>query len=301
VLGIKREGWIEEVAGGIVSGTFINRNHFGLLCCIGLALALTMMTRQRGEQAKSMRQKLKGLYDRWPVLVLGPVSLVLVVSIFLSQSRGAMLSAVVVIAVALFLRLKRRGWALAAIAGLGVLVPVIYNATVLTDFARARIETGFGASAATRGLVQLQTLRAIWASRGVGVGAGGFEAVFPVYRDTIPDSPGIWNAAHGSYVEWPFTYGVPWTLLLAATTVGLMWTILAARARTGGSNADFAVLLLLLSVLHISYDFGLQTLGLTVIVAALGGSSFGRAVAARYRSSYRSPPAAVARAIQAVA
>lgn len=285
VLGIKREAWIQDVAGGIVSGTFINRNHFAFFCCIGLAIALTMASRQRPSEGKSIRQKLRAIVDRWPVLVLGPVCAVLLISIFLSQSRGAMLSALVLIACALILRMKRGMFAAAGALALVIALPLLYVGTQTTQFARARVETGFGASAAARLEVQLQTARAIRSNGGLGVGAGAFEAAFPLYRDRIPTDPGVWNAAHGSYVEWPFTYGVPWTLLLVATVVVLMATIVRQRKRTGDANADCALLVLLACLLHIAYDFGLQTLGLTLIVAALAGSAFGRAVGARTRAA----------------
>ena len=288
VLGIRREAWVQDATGGIVSGTFINRNHFAFLCCVGLAIALTMLSRERHSEGKSLRQRVRAIVERWPILILGPVAAVLLVSIFLSQSRGAMLSALVLLGFALILRTKRGLYVAAGVLALVIALPLLYQATQTTEFARARVETGFGASAAVRLEVQLQTMRAIRASGGLGVGAGAFEAVFPLYRDTIPADPGVWNAAHGSYVEWPFTYGIPWALLLVLTTVAVMTTILRQRQRTGDANADCMLLVLLACLLHIAYDFGLQTLGLTLIVAALAGSSFGRAVGARARAAVHS-------------
>ena len=214
----------------------------------------------------------------------------LLTSIFLSQSRGAILIAIAVMGAALLLRIKSRSWMFGIAALVVVLVPVIYQATFTTQYARDRVTTGFIGSAQDRLTIQLETARAVIASRGIGIGAGGFEKVFPLFRHESPTTTGIWNAAHGSYIEWPFTYGIPWTLLLVASAAGIMTTIIRARPVTGGSNVALPVLVLIACLLHISYDFGLQLLGLTVIVAALGGSSWSRAVASRSKPSRRPAP-----------
>jgi hypothetical protein len=290
VLGMSRDAWILDATGGIVSGTFINRNHFALLCCFGLALSLTLMTRAQPTHAKTWRQKFRASLDQWPVLVLLPTTVTLLAAAFLSQSRGGMLSALVVVAAAVLMRIKNPVTMVAIALGLAIAVPVLYQATHLTDYARARVTGSFLSSANDRLNVHVETAQAIVANGGLGVGAGAFERGFPLFRHELPTVPGVWNAAHGSYVEWPFTYGVPWFLILLATVGAVMLTILRARERTGQSNVALPVLILIPCVLHIFYDFGLQTLGLAIIVAGLAGSSWARAIVAAHKSSRRHAP-----------
>jgi O-Antigen ligase len=286
VLGVKRDEWIETV-GGIVSGTFINRNHFAFYCCLGITLALTLMTRTKTAKPKSVRQKLRATFDSWPLLILVPLFGILFVGIFLSHSRGAMLSALILIVVALASRIRSSKRMLGLGLALLISVPVVYQATHVTDYERARLGS-MGESAGTRWQIQRETARAVFDTNGLGVGAGAFEPVFPFHRRLTPSSPEIWNYAHGSYIEWPFTYGVPWALLLLLTTLGITTFIITQREKTGPSNALVAVLTFIACTLHIAYDFGLQTIGLTVIVAALAGSSFGRALGSSERRSRRS-------------
>jgi O-Antigen ligase len=290
VLGYKFEAWILDATGGVVAGTFINRNHFALLCCIGLALVITLMTRTRQATAKTTRQRLKAALDHWPVLVLSPVAVLLFVSVFLSQSRGGILSAIIVVATGLLMRIKSRK----VMIGMGVcvlaLVPILYAATFVTDYSRDRVTTRFSSAASERLAIQMETAQAIVETRGVGVGAGAFEQAFPLFRRVTPSFGGVWNAAHGSYIEWPFTYGIFWFVVLIGVTVALMTIIVGSRHKTGNANAALPILVLVACLLHISYDFGLQTLGLTIIVAALAGSSWGRAIASATSPSRRHAP-----------
>ena len=172
-----------------------------------------------------------------------------------------------------------------------VLVPVLYSVSFITDYSRERITARFGTNAAERLMIHAETARAIIETRGLGVGAGTFQQAFPVFRTKTPDFVGIWNAAHGSYIEWPFTYGVPWFLVLTGTLTAVMGTIFSARSKTGAANAALPGLVFTACLLHAAYDFGLQMLGLMIIVAALAGSSWGRAINSALKPSRRQPTA----------
>ncbi|HKW64844.1 MAG TPA: O-antigen ligase family protein [Candidatus Acidoferrum sp.] len=181
--------WVRELTyGGIPFGPYVNRNHFAGLMELLIPLALVPLV-----LGKVRRERLAvvGLFAVMPISAL-----------FLSASRGGIVSFLVQFALLVYLLLRRRGLAKSLLAVSAVLLAALMIVTwlgvgrILQRFSSMQtLEVTEGKRAAMR--------RGAWHifldHPLAGTGLGTFQIVYPPY-ETLYDAKVV-NHAHNDYLE----------------------------------------------------------------------------------------------------
>lgn len=200
--------WIRELTqGGIPFGPYVNRNHFaGLMGMLfPIVMVLFLLSRPSSREG-SFRKKISELLDRSLRnihLLLGLGTILIALSIFLSLSRGGILSLCVSLALLSFLLSRRistpKGRLLLAITVIVIFYTVgWFGWNPIFERFRA-IRTLQGDISELRLDIWKDSLSIIRDFPVTGTGAGSFMQVYPAYR-TIR-SEGIADHAHNDYIE----------------------------------------------------------------------------------------------------
>lgn len=181
--------WVRELTyGGIPFGPYVNRNHFAGLMEVLIPLALVPLV-----LGKVRRERL---------VVVALCAIMPVTALFLSASRGGIVSLFVQFALLIFLLLRRRGLAKRLLAVSAVLLAALMIVTwlgigrILQRFSSLQtLEVTEGKRAAMR--------RGAWHMfldhPVAGTGLGTFQIVYPPY-ETLYDAKVV-NHAHNDYLE----------------------------------------------------------------------------------------------------
>jgi len=234
--------WIREIASGTPFGPFVNRNHYagfiGMLVPLTLGLAFTRRRRERG-------------------FLFGFFALIMAVSLFLSLSRGGIVSFFAGTALfALILSWQRfrakKVWAIAAFI-LGVLLYLSYLGIdpVIDRFYQTDI------TREERFAVWSETLRAFRDFYLTGSGLGTFINVFPLYSSGRFAS--LYDHAHNDYLEFILETGIIGTALLSLflflslrTLLGGQWDGRPGIIKTATVSSLFSIMV------HSLFDFNLH-------------------------------------------
>ncbi|MDP2157854.1 MAG: O-antigen ligase family protein [Nitrospirota bacterium] len=200
--------WVRELTqGGIPFGPYVNRNHFaGLMGMLFPIVMVLFLLSRPSSREESFRKKVSDLIDRSlrnVHLLLGFGTVVVALSIFLSLSRGGILSLCVSLALLGFL-LSRR--VITRKGGVLLIATVIVILYAVGWFGWTPVFERFRAIRTPQGEISELRLE-IWKdSLGIvrdfpltGTGAGSFMHVYPAYR-TIRGE-GIADHAHNDYLE----------------------------------------------------------------------------------------------------
>lgn len=240
VSGTKAIYWIfqpSDIAAQIY-GPFVNRNHYAGLMELLAPLPFLLCLSQRPER-------------RLPLLGAG---VLMVLSVFLSRSRGGMVAlGAELIFIAVFLsRIRHRAKSFAAIgviaAVLAVLIvwvgsdPVVHRLTDMKD--------------ANRVSIFKDTLH-MWSSRPVlGYGSGTFDLVYPTFQSFVVDS--VINHAHNDYLELLSETGLIGAGLIAWFLV-LVYRKASKQLRQGAKTSDSVLIAVLAGItgllVHSLVDF----------------------------------------------
>ncbi|GAB4489875.1 MAG: hypothetical protein OHK006_22030 [Thermodesulfovibrionales bacterium] len=212
--------WIRELPqGGTPFGPFVNRNHFAGLMAMLLpsCLAIFLASRRPLSGNDSLRKTMVRMLahpSSSSSLFLGFGTLLAAVSVFLSLSRGGILSLVGSLCfMALLLQRDRKGGMMLMI----FLVLVFYAVgwfgwePIFKRFQELR--SAQGDISELRLNLWSDTIRMIADFSAAGTGAGTFLQAYPAYRTIV--SPGIADHAHNDYLELLATLGLSGTALLA--------------------------------------------------------------------------------------
>ncbi|MCQ4346615.1 O-antigen ligase family protein [Pseudomonas stutzeri] len=257
---------------GVVSGTYVNRNHLAgylemtLACGIGLLLALR-----------------SGRPFRWaslPELLVGAKAqlrlalLVMVVALVMSRSRMgnvAFFVSLLVVAVPFVLRAREQrrlnGLILASIVVVDVFVIGQYfglerlkERILDTRFADVLVDGELQRGNELRDDVFVQALPLARQSPWTGQGAGSFEVAFPAYAGESLRAH--FDHAHNDYLQFFVEYGLLGSLPLAAFVLLAFWHALRALWRRDSlfrSGLGFGAAMGILSIaIHSLTDFNLQ-------------------------------------------
>ncbi len=175
--------WCFPVRYGHPIGGFINRNHFGFFCAVSavvaLPLALGELFRHRPPSNRpSLSHRLIG-----PLLLFGFG--LFVVSVFLSQSRGAVLALLAGLGPCLVPWLKTRPGpaVITALAGIGVFLILVFWPAPQSE---ERLHSLRHGAQTESGRYRLQTwsdaLRLARRFPACGCGVEGFRTVFPLFK-----------------------------------------------------------------------------------------------------------------------
>ncbi len=316
--GTNRIFWFHQPRfGGHIFGAFTNRNHFAsfmnLAAGAGVGLLLAWESARARPTGRGWRRRAQYLLDRASdrTVLLGFALIVMVLSIFVSLSRGAMVSlllaggavavvswrkwiggrggrAVVAVAVVVASGILWLGWRPVA-ARLGTMAEIDLNTNVRT-------------------ITTMDTLRMFGDAPVTGCGFGAFQFVFPRYQRAVVDKR--WLHAHNDYAQLLAEGGLVGTSLWAIALMGFVGHI-RGRIRPGdaedeGSPGDDAegrsvsrhrsrILIAGLAVglgaiaLHSLVDYSLHKPGVAFTFAALAGMAVSAAGVARTERADRRP------------
>ncbi len=210
----------------VVSGTFVNRNHYAAhlamagACALGLLAAL-LEVRAMGRRVGASAALLGGPA---PTLLVGLA--VIVAGFVLASSRGAMLGFGAALGVTLTLAMIARGLRAPELR----LVPWLAGAMGLTVLASGQLGVFErfvrGSVLADERLAQWQLSAKMLADFPLfGVGAGNYAWVFPLYRDGSLRLNLLYDRAHSDYLETLIEQGIVGSLLLGVGVALLLVTI----------------------------------------------------------------------------
>lgn len=248
--------WFREITGSSPFGPFVNRNHYAGL--IGLLIPLTLglaFTRKRRERQ----------------LLFGFMSLIMSVSLFLSLSRGGIISFFAGIALfALLLSwnklgVKRRWWPLAAFIFI-LFFYLLYLGIdpVIDRFYKTDI------SKEARFAVWAETLRAFKDFYLTGCGLGTFLYVFPFYSPEAVTL--IYDHAHNDYLEFILEAGITGVVLLL-TFLFFLFNCIFKGTREGYGGIIRISMLSAISTMavHSIFDFNLHIPSNALMLSAISG------------------------------
>lgn len=272
--------------GGDIFGPFTNSNHFAahMNLAFGAALGLLLASGAVGgsRKARTWREKLVWLSTGRAARAtfLGFAAVLMAASVFVSLSRGGIISLAASLAiVGAFVAVRRavpRAGRVVAVVGLLVLAavvwlgwrPVVEGLGTLADVVKDPLSN-------SRAVATRDTLRAFSSSPVLGYGFGSFQHVFPVFQ-----SPSIqfgrWVHAHNDYAQLLAEGGVVGALLAAAAALAFVLTV-GRRLRQADSTARLMVgglsVGLMAIALHSFIDFGLHKPANALLLATLCGMS----------------------------
>ncbi|AMN43764.1 lipid A core-O-antigen ligase-like enyme [Rhodoplanes sp. Z2-YC6860] len=267
---------------GSVTATFVNRNtaaaYLGSVSIVWLVLFLSAFRRRLPPGPIVWSKVFRRITSestgqlQW-MLRLGAL-FVCLTAMFLTSSRGGVLTSLfsVAVVIALFFRrdLRHGKSVILLLIGAGAIALALLE--LFGSAVQSRIASG--------GLVEQGRLEAYRSSLRIiadqpwfGSGLGTFTEVFPAYRSGNITSWGTWNLAHSTPFEMAIEVGVPLTVIFA---VAWLVALLVLLRGTGRSRTETVVPLAALGVasialMHSSIDFSLQISGYAIVVFALVG------------------------------
>lgn len=278
---------------GSVIGTFVNRNHFGAFCGLGLLVGFGYLLEElRRVSAGLSLRTLAGLLRvsenlSARLILLCIIVLTLGLSVILSGSRGALTATG--IGLTAFLagaslsnrisatRVLRFGIVLLGAA----LVAVAINGTVTLERLSA-----VGANMHQRLALYKATLTAIADRPLLGTGGGTFESVFLAYR---PEA--MWSAlrrydyAHNTYLEFGLEHGLVALAIMLFLAVWLMRRLIKG-ARTRRHNDVFpgvGIGATALVASHALIDFSLEIPAVAVAYLVITAVAYTQSIPHRER------------------
>lgn len=277
---------------GLVSGTYINRNHFSNLAVmslsvgVGYMITLMLTTRSQASTWKGhLRELIRAVLSEKGRLRLALI--LLVIAVVMTRSRMGNMSFFISLTVmsALALALLRPitlkvGLFLASVVAIDILIiGQVFGIEQVVDRLQAtgQVATEFNPASSDRDRKAVIPIALeMWREKPLfGHGAGGFYTAFAQNRTV--DFPGFYDHAHNDYLQFLVEYGLLGTLLiLAPILIALVLAIGLLRVRHDPliSGAGFGLAMAIVAtLLHSSVEFVQQipanAATLTVICAAV--------------------------------
>jgi len=283
----------QAVASGVViwvprlnyfTGTFVNPNNYATyagiaaLAAFVLAFAPPRPVDSRETARQRWRRRLGQLSGHGGLWFA--VTVILLVGVLMSGSRGAWIS--VATAFTVLGMLYARGVSRAVF---GALLPLAFGvATVLlpggdrlvTRALRLVAEGDVG-----RETVFPVTMQAIGLRPLIGWGMNSFESLYPMFQP--PSSADVFDKAHNTYLELAFDFGIPAAamIVLAVTWIAVRCMIGFFTRRRDRELAALGVLVCVLGGIHSLVDFSLQIPADACVFFAVLGVSWAQSWSSR--------------------
>jgi O-antigen ligase len=279
--------WSTPIGKRAVGGTFVNQNHFAqfMNLSIGAMLALLFVYLKKwGRLEEGWTSRL--MEEQRPLVLLGSGIIVCATALFLSGSRGGMLSLLVAFGITAAVAsvqkgIAGRGWLL-VILGFGIFAAVSYTGIDVVTKRLATLEDLEKASGARWQMNQdvIQSIVPQYPLTGIGLGA--HEVVYPMYS-RLPDA-GLATHVENEYLQLIEELGIIGVLIVAAFLAIIITHYVRLVRRPTRSVHAAAVGLgygLIAVAVHSLTDFGQRipaNLGLSMLFCALliGLSRFGK-------------------------
>ncbi|MEN8723787.1 MAG: O-antigen ligase family protein [Alphaproteobacteria bacterium] len=290
--GVEQVLWHDKTAyQGLLTGTFINPNHFSTLMVIGFMGALGLVIadmQQRHRIARlrrasvAIRSRVRYLIETTPLRLIGIGLCALYAgAIYLAGSQGGIgtlgLASGLTVGIVMFQQ-GRMILALGALAGTAIVAWIGYQLLFGAGDAAA---IGVDLSSLYSRTVLFSTTLAIIESQPIlGTGLGSFQDMF---RQAKPDWVLIAvDYAHNVYLELALELGVPMTLVLLASPLILLLRLIYLGHRSRMQNYVFRPLQImaigatLAVAIHGVVDFSVQIPGVAVTWLVILGLAVGQ-------------------------
>ena len=287
--------WIRKVPPSSAFGPFVNHNHFAgyveMIVPVAVGMVFVLAEAWRGDGGEERAPAAAGRFSfdvRAPRTVEGPwgkvvlllfATIVLLVSLILSLSRGGILSSVVS-GVVLFWILWRGRRSRRVLWTVGLCLPLVVIGMIawiggdavrdrMSDLGEIKTEASFRSRVIIWKAVVRHVPEFLWA----GAGLGAFEDSFAAY--TPKGSSSRWDKAHNDYLQTLWESGICGSALLLISigmfVANFWWKALRTRdAPLDPLRAAIAVSILSIA-LHSCVDFNLQIGSNGFLVALLAG------------------------------
>lgn len=272
--------------GGVVTATFVNRNHFAIYAGIGILCTLALIadqTRQATEASIATRSGFIQLLDNMSLqmVILAITFMILATALLLTQSRPGAVMTVAGIFVFLAVLATTSTFAAKSVVrfGLVILVAGLIFGLISGSLLASRI-VDVAENLTDRITVFKTTWHAILDRPFLGFGLGSFASVFPGYRGTefSPNDP-TYDYAHNIYLELALESGLPGALLLLLT-VALAVGVCIWGAQQRHRNGYFPALGVAVTALvgaHGLVDFSLQIPAIAAVYCLILGVAYSQA------------------------
>ena len=288
VLTWKRDIWGESF------GSFLNKNHFALYInmCLGAAIE-RWLSRYRDSNATG-----KPLQTDWQILLISTAIVTMLATLMISQSRGAVSSALVALAITagIFGTRSTRKSRL-VLGGVGVTVALAFAVWIYDDLHKSRIASFlFGGEILDVGRLQLWRRLAVLVPKFpvLGTGTGTIPFVEPLTRHEA--TPHIVRYAHNDYLQVLIENGFVvfaillvfvWRVLRSHQSIGQSVSVSkSGRQQTRASSQPGIFFALVAVAFHGTVEFGLRMPGIAATVVMLSGCYVGNSMG-RVRSKKR--------------
>ena len=282
--------WLGTWLPGLVSSTFINRDHFGTYAGIGLVavcgLILQRYRRELTTHSGTLGLRIASIIEasaQQGALFIGAAFLIMV-ALLGTGSRGAILATGLGLLVLCILLLGGRDKGFAARAEiliLGGFIAVVVLWVFGGRFFSLMSERGL--SDTGRMAVYVITLRSIFDAPLLGYGYGTFADVFPMFRDQSVSVDGIYTHAHNTYLEVFQGLGLLFGLALVASVVLLVVKCFNGTTvrREGVMVPAVATGVAFLVGVHALADFSLEMQAVTLTFMAILGAGVAQSRSSR--------------------
>ena len=294
-------GWTNQLIFNRVSGTFVNPNHFAHYAAIVLPFAIYLGAIAWRNAAKgrplTFGRQVAALIERQLFLfvIAAGAALACIAAILLSQSRGALLSAVAGMALMLA-AITPRNAVKPLLLGVLAFVLVIGGLAVYLGTQRtiARFESS-DAEVSTLGgrRTGIEAALRVWRAFPLfGSGAGTFADVVSIGQDT--DLEKLYRHAHDDYAEAAATTGVFGLLFGAAFLAGIVQAFRRDSPSWRGRAFSLAALTsVTIAAVHALFDFNFYIPANAATLAAIAGAAVAPSLKLRPRESEVSAPVPV--------
>jgi O-antigen ligase len=282
--------WRDKIAyGGVLTGTFINRNtaaiYFGACAILWLLLFFKSIfgpSLRISADTYLSSVLLRDMPRR--AMVSLAMFILLMSATFMTGSRAGSMLFFLTCAGFCLLSLRKKGSGRKAV--LGLIAGLVLAGAILLEI----VGSGVGARIGAEGLIDTArlsvyraVLRLIIDHPWLGTGLGTFPWIFPSYRPSDISAFGVWDRAHSTLLEIAAEQGVPFAVLVLCVFLMIFFALVTgSRTRRSGKIYPVAGLLIaLLSAAHSLIDFSLQIPGLTIVVFAVVGVGIAQSFVAR--------------------
>ena len=286
-------GWTNQLIFNRVSGTFVNPNHFAHYAAIVLPFAVYLgaIAWRNAANGRELRfgRHIAALIERQFFLfaIAAGAALACLAAILLSQSRGALLSAVAGMLLMLLAVTSRRA-VKPLLLGLLVLVVLIAGMAAYLGTRRTieRFESS-DADVSTLGgrRTGIEAAVRVWRAFPLfGSGAGTFADVVSIGQST--DVEKLYRHAHDDYAESAATTGVFGILFVAAFFTGLVQAFRRDSASWRARAFTVAALTsITIAAVHALFDFNFFIPANAATLAAIAGAAVAPSLKVRPRES----------------
>lgn len=215
-------------------GPFVNRNHFaawaGMGAMLGIGYFFSMKHRhQNGEERHKAEKPDRNLLPKR--ILVGFMTIIIIAAVFLSQSRGGIVSLIAGMTFFSFMLSLRkrmgRAWKVSLIFLFAILVVVWIGAEPVVQ----RLGSIFDISVLTRPRADLNRdlLHMVGEFPLTGTGPGSFRSVYPIFQ--TPNQAYTFTYGHNDYLQLMVEWGALGSAIFAAGAAFFWWMFLGMWRR----------------------------------------------------------------------